>query len=186
MTEFVLVYIQEGNKNFHWRSTWFCWRRLVVEKRHSDGDDLGSNPGETCCSKSLLHQVTWCFHCFVLILSKTVDTWFHECFPPNCGKKKNIHEIEKTGFFILAYRFNRFNRKKPVSEKTEKTDHGSIHIATLTRNMAPIWDRKSMFLHIKNKDHFSVVVQIKKFLLNISKKMIISVFVSTDDILKVD
>ena len=38
----------------------------------------------------------------------------------------------------------------------------------------------------KNKDHFSVVVQIKKFLLTVSKNMIISVFVSTDDVLKVD
>ena len=45
---------------------------------------------------------------------------------------------------------------------------------------------ESFLLHKKNEDHFSVVVQIKKKLLTSSKNMMISVFVSTDDVLKVD
>jgi len=39
-----------------------------------------------------------------------------------------LGQNEKTVFFILANRFNRFNQKKLVSEKTEKTDRGSIKL----------------------------------------------------------
>ena len=44
------------------------------------------------------------------------------------GKKKLV-ENEKTVFFILADRFNRFNRKTPFLKKPEKpTEIGRAHV----------------------------------------------------------